>query len=101
MSDPLNAWPAFASRVRERLEAGREAYGDRSFHAEPDVLLGELQQEALDLAGWGFVLFERIERAREALRSAHDSGAGSPVRSSKPTALTRSLGDYCPAPEKP
>jgi hypothetical protein len=53
--------------VRARLEAGRAAYGDLSFSAAPDALLGELQQEALDLAGWGYVLFERIERIREAL----------------------------------
>ena len=68
MPDPLDRWPAFASEVRARLEAGRAAYGDKSFHREPDALLAELQQEALDLAGWGFILFQRLERAREALR---------------------------------
>lgn len=71
--DPLARWPEFAASVRARLEAGRAAYGDRSFEANPDALLGELQQEALDLAGWGYVLFERIERAREALRVATDA----------------------------
>lgn len=62
--DPLRAWPAFAVAVRERLEAGRKAYGDASFERQPAELIGELQQEALDLAGWGFVLWCRLEAMR-------------------------------------
>jgi len=72
--DPLDQWPAFARQVRARLRAGRATYGDRSFSREPDALLVELQQEALDLAGWGFVLFARIERAREALATVESRG---------------------------
>ena len=30
--------------------------------------LGELQEEALDLAGWGFVLWHRIQAMRATLR---------------------------------
>ncbi len=62
--DELATWPAFAESVRERLEAGRAEYGDKSFERPPGELLAELQCEALDLAGWGFILFERIERMR-------------------------------------
>jgi hypothetical protein len=62
--DPLDAWPAFAESVRKRLEAGRTAYGDRSFQRPPAELVAELQQEALDLAGWGFVLWCRLEGIR-------------------------------------
>lgn len=85
MSDPLDRWPAFASEVRARLEAGRAEYGDKSFHRDPDELLRELQQEALDLAGWGFILFARLEAARGALRVAPpeppdaDAQAGDPA----------------------
>lgn len=64
MADPLEAWPAFAESVRVRLEAGRAAYGDKSFSRPPAELIGELQQEALDLAGWGFVLWCRLEAMR-------------------------------------
>ncbi len=66
-SDPLDSWLAFSARVRKRLEAGRAAYGDKSFERPPGELLEELQCEALDLAGWGFILFERIERLRRRL----------------------------------
>jgi hypothetical protein len=66
VSDPLDTFPEFVEAVRTRLEAGRAAYGDRSFDRPTAELIGELQQEALDLAGWGFVLFERLRRLEKA-----------------------------------
>jgi hypothetical protein len=65
-----NDWNTFRTAVQTKLEAGEAAYGDKSFSKTPESLIEELQQECLDLAGWGFVLFTRLERAREALRSA-------------------------------
>ncbi|MEI9940513.1 MAG: hypothetical protein WDO69_25135 [Pseudomonadota bacterium] len=64
-ADPLTRFDSFVGEVRARLEAGRAAYGDRSFTRPPAELLGELQQEALDLAGWGFVLWCRLESLRK------------------------------------
>jgi hypothetical protein len=82
VSDPLDTFPAFVEAVRTRLEAGREAYGDRSFDRPTAELLGELQQEALDLAGWGFVLFERLRRLEAAAKRADEdaTSAERPVR---------------------
>ena len=60
--DPLGGWPTFAEAVRKRLEQGRATYHDESFDREPADLLQELAQEALDLAGWGFVLWARVQR---------------------------------------
>lgn len=57
----------FLQLLASRLEAGRLEYGDRSFQKPPDDLLAELELEALDLAGWGFILWERIQRMREAI----------------------------------
>lgn len=57
-------FPAFVAAVSQRLDAGRQAYGDQSFSAEPAQLLSELEQEALDLAGWGFVLWVRLQAAK-------------------------------------
>jgi hypothetical protein len=67
LSDPLSQWPAFADAVRTRLDAGRLAYRDQSFAREPAELIAELQQECLDLAGWGFILHQRLEAMRRAL----------------------------------
>lgn len=65
MTDPLDDWPAFVAEVSARLETGRAAYGDRSFAADPSALVAELEQEALDLAGWGYVLWCRLRVMRE------------------------------------
>ncbi|MEI9940362.1 MAG: hypothetical protein WDO69_24360 [Pseudomonadota bacterium] len=65
--DPLDAFEGFVREVRKRLDAGRAAYGDKSFARPPAELVAELQQEALDLAGWGFVLWCRLEAMRAAL----------------------------------
>lgn len=56
----------FLTQLRARLEQGRQVYGDRSFSADPSELLAELEQEALDLAGWGFVLWTRLQAAKRA-----------------------------------
>ncbi len=63
MGDPLNAWPEFAA-ARERPEQVRAEYRDCSFIRPPGELLAERQEEALDLAGWGFVMWSRIEVLR-------------------------------------
>ncbi len=76
-SDPLARFPDFASAVRHRLELGRADYSDASFARDPGELIGELQQEALDLAGWGYILFCRLEAMREALNERSD---GIPAR---------------------
>ncbi|HEX9621809.1 MAG TPA: hypothetical protein VF989_16805 [Polyangiaceae bacterium] len=71
MTEP-EGFEAFVRLLGDRLEQGAREYGDRSFAAEPAVLVAELQAEALDLAGWGFVLFRRLERMRAALATLHD-----------------------------
>ena len=67
LPDPLLLWGDYARAVRDRLEQGKTEYRDRSFSRDSAELLEELQQEALDLAGWGFVLWHRLEQMREAL----------------------------------
>jgi hypothetical protein len=67
VANPLAEWPTFAARVEARLELGRSVYGDRSFSADPQALLTEIETELLDLAGWGFVLWSRLQTIRAAL----------------------------------
>jgi hypothetical protein len=74
--DTLDRWPAFMRAVRKRLEAGRREYGAESFARDPAELLGELEEEALDLAGWGFVLWHRIESMQERLAGGVPEGWG-------------------------
>lgn len=65
--NPLDRWPEFAETIRKRLELGRQAYGDRSFSREPAELVGEVQAELLDVCGWAYVLWVRLEAMRTAL----------------------------------
>ncbi len=55
---------ALSDRVAARLEKGRETYGDRSFDRPPDELVDEVEEELLDVAGWGFILWCRMESLR-------------------------------------
>lgn len=50
----------FTKHVRERLEAGRETYGDISFQRPREELVDEICQELLDVAGWAFILYCRV-----------------------------------------
>jgi hypothetical protein len=63
--DPLDDWQRFTAQVRARLETGRREYGDESFNKDPRELLDELGQEAMDLAGWGYILWHRVNALRE------------------------------------
>ncbi|MCC6994800.1 MAG: hypothetical protein IT370_09345 [Deltaproteobacteria bacterium] len=65
--DPLHRFPEFARAVSARLEAGRASYGDKSFSRHPAVLCGEIEQELLDVMGWGYILWRRMRELREAL----------------------------------
>lgn len=56
---------AFVHAVAGRLEKGRREYGDSSFARPPTELARELQDEALDIAGWGLILWLRLRRLEE------------------------------------
>ncbi|MCX8012935.1 MAG: hypothetical protein N3A02_01425 [Rectinema sp.] len=54
-------FPEFCDRIRERLIAGATEYGDASFSRKSDELLEEIQQELLDVCGWAWILYERLD----------------------------------------
>ncbi len=64
-SDPLDTFPAFVDRVRERLVVGQRAYGDQSFSRPEGELIGEMKEELLDVCGWAYVLWTRLERLQK------------------------------------
>jgi hypothetical protein len=79
--------PEFFEAVRARLMKGAIEYENRSFSKDPADLLEELRQEALDLAGWVFVLFCRLQTMSDALDGAARQPAPSvapPVAKSPP-----------------
>jgi hypothetical protein len=60
-------WLRFTEEVRNRLLKGEATYGDRSFTLEPSTLVGEIEQELLDVMGWGFILWWRLQRVAKVL----------------------------------
>jgi hypothetical protein len=57
----------FFARIRGRMEKGNDSYQDRSFSADLIKLANEVQEEVLDIAGWGFILWRRIENTKDQL----------------------------------
>lgn len=57
----------FLSKLELKVERGALDYGDRSFELPPDRLFEELEAELLDICGWGFVLWVRLQKMREAM----------------------------------
>jgi hypothetical protein len=55
---------AFLSLVRDRLTVGRREYGDASFERPVAELLGEIEEELLDVVGWSAVVFARVQRMK-------------------------------------
>lgn len=73
MSDEaIRSFPLFTDAVSKRLDRGRRDYGDSSFTKPMEAVLDELAAECLDLAGWGFILWTRIQKAIDAARSIAD-----------------------------
>lgn len=51
----------------ERLDTGRKEYGDRSFLRPASDVLGEIEQELLDIVGWGFIEWVKLQEMRAKL----------------------------------
>lgn len=59
---------SFVDQVRERLKTGAKTYGEKSFTRSVNDLLVELEEGALDLAGWSFVLWVKLRRLEKAAK---------------------------------
>lgn len=55
----------FTSALNEKMEKGFKEYGDRSFSRPPIELLDEIEQEAMDIVGWGYILWCRLEELKK------------------------------------
>lgn len=58
-------WPRFQSKVRRRLLAGAKKYGDASFKRSRKELKGEMEAEFLDIMGWGFIYWTKLQKLAE------------------------------------
>jgi len=88
-------FPAWSDKIRARCENGKLEYGDKSFSKDPLALIEELEQECLDIPGWSFITYCRLQQMKRALtealnRTLHDAAgqletaADSPRRNGRP-----------------
>lgn len=66
----------FVARLRQRLVAGAETYGDTSFMRPAAELVDEIQQELEDVCGWSLLLWIRLERVRRSATRLVENGGG-------------------------
>ena len=57
----VRKWPMYECLVRDRLLVGADLYGDTSFTRPPNELVKEIAEELLDVSGWAFILWCRIQ----------------------------------------
>jgi len=57
----------FEDALRKMLHLGYLEYGDGSFGRRPTELSDEIEEEALDICGWGFILWVRLRELRNKL----------------------------------
>jgi hypothetical protein len=60
----------FFEALNAKLDRGERQYGEASFARPAPALVTELEEEALDLAGWGFILWVRLRSLRAATETA-------------------------------
>ena len=65
--DWRNDFSTFKQLLDAKVELGSRNYGDSSFNLPADATVAELQAELLDVCGWGFVLWVRMERLKRRL----------------------------------
>lgn len=54
----------YFDELEKRLRAGAEEYGDTSFEKQNSRLIEEIQQEVLDIAGWSYILWKKLENIK-------------------------------------
>lgn len=60
----MKPWTKYFEELEKRIERGAIEYGDKSFDKSTEKLLGEIQEEILDIAGWSYILWEKLERMK-------------------------------------
>ncbi len=65
-------WPIYAEAVLAKLDKGAADYGDASLDADSGKLLDEIEAELLDVNGWSFLLWSRIQSLRVKLKAIEE-----------------------------
>lgn len=61
-------WERFAAKVHARLVEGERVFDNRSLDKPNLDLVDEIQQELEDIAGWGVLLWIKLERVKALIK---------------------------------
>ena len=65
LQDILNLWDEYSDTVRNKLIKSYAEYGDATIKMPLGRLSAELQDECIDLSGWGMFYWNRIRQIEE------------------------------------
>lgn len=57
----------FFRKINARLTEGQKLYGETGFAGPALDTVAEIEEELLDIAGWGYILWVKLGRLRSAL----------------------------------
>jgi hypothetical protein len=57
----------FMAMLDKKMTKGFKEYGDKSFKRKPKALANELEEELLDIVGWGLILYVRMQELKKKL----------------------------------
>lgn len=60
------------------MDKGAVEYGEKSWSKDPIALIGEVQEELADVAGWAGILWCRLQRMKVALSEIRDEAQPKP-----------------------
>ena len=58
----------FLQQVEAKMDRGRTEYGDKSFYKPDGILLGDIQEELIDVCGWSIILWTKIEKLKSSIK---------------------------------
>ena len=58
-------YTVYFNKLQQRLEVGAKEYGNDSFKKSQVKLMEEIQEEILDIAGWSYVLWQKLENLKK------------------------------------
>ena len=64
----------FIARLHQKLELGARQYGSASFERPLVELITEIEDELVDIAGWGWIAWSRLEALRALVARAEQLG---------------------------
>ena len=65
----IDKFPEFMAEVLRRMNQAKPVYGDSSFGKDPAEVIGEVQQELMDVCAWSYIVWTTIEKTKAKIES--------------------------------